>query len=115
MLLERLDVTPAELHAATGWEITAQGACRGDRCVPLTGVTVGSDGRLDVRLFAERMQMPIATDEEAGVWALGPPTGGHVLDSAEMPDLELPSFDSGRFDVASLRGRKVLLLAWASW
>jgi hypothetical protein len=27
----------------------------------------------------------------------------------------LPDFDGKPFDVASLRGRKVLLLAWASW
>ena len=115
MLLERVDVTPAELHRATGWEITPRGACRGDRCVPLPGLEVGDDGRLDVREFAERMQMPVATDEEAGLWALGPPSGGRVLDSAEMPDIVLPDFDGGRFDMASLRGRKVLLLAWASW
>ncbi len=115
MLFERLDVTPAELHRVTGWEITSQGACRGDRCVPLPGVEVGADGRVDVRAFAERMQMPIAADDDTGVWALGPPSGGRVLDSAEMPDVVLPAFDGGRFDVTSLRGRKVLLLAWASW
>ena len=27
----------------------------------------------------------------------------------------LPDFDGNPFDVAGLRGRKVLLLAWASW
>jgi hypothetical protein len=27
----------------------------------------------------------------------------------------LPDFEGNAFDVASLRGRKVLLVAWASW
>jgi peroxiredoxin len=38
-----------------------------------------------------------------------------VLDGTEMPDLVLEDFDGGAFDFATLRGRKVVLLAWASW
>jgi peroxiredoxin len=38
-----------------------------------------------------------------------------VLDSNRMPELVLPDFDGGAFDLASLRGRKVVLIAWASW
>jgi hypothetical protein len=115
VLLDRLDVTPEELHQATGWEIKPEGACKGERCVPLAGVHIGGDGRLDVRAFASAMNMPIAEANTHGLWALGPPSGGRVLDSAAMPDVVLPDFDGDAFDVASLRGRKVLLLAWASW
>jgi hypothetical protein len=32
-----------------------------------------------------------------------------------MPDLVLQDFDGERFDMASRRGRKVILIAWASW
>jgi hypothetical protein len=115
MILDRLDVTPEELHRSTGWEIKPEGACKGERCVPLPGVSIGTDGRLDVSTFAERMGMPVAADESHGLWALGPPAGGRVLDSATMPDVALPDFNGDLFAVASLRGRKVLLLAWASW
>ena len=83
--------------------------------MPLPELHVGPDGRLDVREFAHQMRMPIAADEPHGLWALGPPSGDHVLLSAQMPDLVLPDFDGHPFDLASLRGRKVLLLAWASW
>ena len=115
MILERLALTPDELRDATGWEIKPEGACRDDVCVPLHGLETSSDGTIDVRAFAERMGMPIARDEQHGVFALGPPAGGHVLASATVPEIVLPDFDGRAFDVATLRGRKVLLVAWASW
>jgi hypothetical protein len=60
--------------------------------------------------------MPLAHDDAHGLWALGPRSGDRrVLDSTEMPDLVLDDFDGGAFDFATLRGRKVVLLAWASW
>jgi len=38
-----------------------------------------------------------------------------VLDDAVLPEIVLADFEGGSFDLAGLRGRKVLLLAWASW
>jgi len=113
MLLDRLDLTAPELRRATGWEIKPQGACKGEVCVPLPGVHL--DARIDVRLFAERMDMPLVGDESHGLWALGPRGGGRVLDDVAFPEIALPDFDGRTFDVGGLRGRKVLLLAWASW
>lgn len=115
MLLDRLSLTAEELQASTGWEIKPQGACKGDECVPLHGVDVTADGMVDVRAFAERLDMPLASDDQHGVWALGPRTSGHVLDSVDLPRLVLEDFDGNAFDVASLRGRKVLIVSWASW
>ena len=115
MLLDRLDITAEDLRRATGWDIKPEGACRGDSCVPLPGFEVGADGTVDVRGFAERMDMPLVRDEAHGLWALGPRGGGRVLDDVVLPEIALPDFDGRTFEVASLRGRKVLLLAWASW
>jgi peroxiredoxin len=115
VLLERLPTTADEIYAATGWEIKPEGTCKGTECVPLTGLPVAADGRVDIVAFAERMAMPLTVDEKHGVWALGPRAGGHVLDGAELPELALIDFGGNAFDLASLRGRKVLLIAWASW
>jgi hypothetical protein len=115
MLLDRLAVTPDEFHEQTGWEIKPEGACRDHVCVPLPGIEPAADGTLDVRALAARMGMPLAADERHGLWALGPRAGGHVLADAVLPEIVLPDFDDNSFSVASLRGRKVLLLAWASW
>jgi hypothetical protein len=115
VLLDRLDLTPEDLLRATGWELKPEGACQGDVCVPLPGLQTGPDGTIDMRLFADRMSMPLVGDETYGLWALGPRGGGRVLDDVLLPEIRLPDFEGETFDVASLRGRKVLILAWASW
>jgi len=115
VLLERLTLTPDEIAVGTGWELKAEGACRDDVCVPLGNLARAAEGTVDVRAFAERMGMPIASDERHGIHALGPRAGGKVLSSVRVPDVVLPDFDGEPFDLSSLRGRKVLLLAWASW
>ncbi len=35
MLVGSLDIDAQAFHAATGWEIKPEGACKGDLCVPL--------------------------------------------------------------------------------
>jgi len=115
MLLDSLSLSPPELLRQTGWEIKPEGACKDDVCVPLPGVETRQDGTIDARAFAERMGMPVAQDEKHHLWALGPRAGGRVLASATAPEIVLSDFDGKAFEVASLRGRKVLLLAWASW
>jgi hypothetical protein len=112
MLLDTLTVDPVELQARTGWEAKPEGLCKGDRCVP---VPAGSTGPLDVRMLSERLGMPLLQDEDTGVWALGPESGGRALTTAVAPELELPDVDGHPFRLSSLRGRKVLLVAWASW
>ena len=59
--------------------------------------------------------MPLVEDADAGVWALGPQGGGQALQHAVTPDLTLPDADGNPFSLSSLHGRKVLLVAWASW
>ena len=116
MRLDRLDLTTDEFEQVTGWEIKAEGACKEDVCVPLPPLDPDAEGRIDVTVVAERLGMPIAHDESHGLWALGPRSGDRrVLDSARMPDLVLQDFDGNAFDMASVRGRKVVLVAWASW
>jgi peroxiredoxin len=38
-----------------------------------------------------------------------------MLTTATAPDLVLPDADGNPFHLSSLRGQKVLLVAWASW
>jgi hypothetical protein len=116
MRLDRLDLTAEEFEQITGWEIKPEGVCKEELCVRLPPLEPDSEGRIDVTVVAERLGMPIAHDESHGIWALGPRSGDRrVLDSARMPDLVLWDFDGDVFDMASLRGRKVVLIAWASW
>jgi hypothetical protein len=116
MRLDRLDLTAEEFEQTTGWEIKPEGVCKEELCVLLPPLEPDSEGRIDVTVVAERLGMPIAHDESHGIWALGPRSGDRrVLESARMPDLVLRDFDGDVFDTASLRGSKVVLIAWASW
>jgi hypothetical protein len=112
VILEQLEVSREEFGRRTGWWAEPDGACKADRCVPLPDA---AGERLDVRTLAERLGMALVHDESHGLWALGPEAGGHVLLSAEMPELELPDRHGNPFSLASLHGTKVLLVAWASW
>jgi hypothetical protein len=112
VILDRLELTRAELEAKTGWSLKPEGLCRDDRCVPFPAAT---NGPVDVRVVAERLRMPVVHDEQHGLWALGPESGGHVLESARLPAIVLADVDGRSFDFASLRGRKLVISAWASW
>lgn len=113
MLLERDTIAAAEFAAGTGWKIEPQGACLGHECVPLRDLD--PSGPMPVEALAAAMGMPLVHDADHGIWALGPRSAGSVLASAEAPALVLDDFGGDAFDLASLRGRKVLLIAWASW
>ena len=105
----------ATFEAATGWAVEPEGACKGDVCVPLPDDVHDGDS-LDAAAVAERLGMPILRDDEHGLAALGPATVvGRALESAEAPELELPDVDGNVFRLSSLHGKKVLLVAWASW
>jgi hypothetical protein len=117
VILSELAVDAGEFEARTGWAIKPQGACKGEVCVPLPDGVSLPDGRLDPKVLAERLGMPLVTAEGRGVWALGPETAatGRSLTTAVAPDLELPDADGNVFRLSSLHGQKVLLVAWASW
>ena len=113
MIVDSLLVDASTFAELSGWEAKAQGLCKGERCVP---VPRRSDGLVDVEGFARRLQLPIVHDEAHGLWAIGPEgAGGAFLESAECPEIVLPDLDGNEFSVSSLRGRKVVLVAWASW
>jgi hypothetical protein len=75
----------------------------------------GTTEPLDARVVAERLGMPLVHDAPSGLWSLGPEAGGRALTSVIFPDLVLPELDGCPFELAALRGLKVLLVAWASW
>jgi hypothetical protein len=118
MLLRSLAVDPVEFGRATGWSVKPEGACRGDLCVPLPAGVSKSDGALDAVALAERLGMPLVAADAGGLWALGPASAptGRSLPTATAPELVLPDLRTGdAFALSSLRGQKVVLLAWASW
>lgn len=114
MILTTLVADPGVLTTQTGWVAKPEGLCRGEVCVPAPGA-ITEDGRLDVTVIADRLRMPLVHDEAHGLWALGPSSGGRALATAVAADPVLTDRRGNPFQLSSLHGRKVLLLAWASW
>lgn len=113
MILKDLKIPKAEFESATGWALKPEGACKGDVCVPLAGAPAAT---VDVQALAQALGMPLVHDADHGVWALGPEClGGRALSTAEAPDVTLPDLDGKPFQLSSLRGRKILLYAWAPY
>ena len=114
MITDTLTVSVDRFEAETGWAIKPQGACKGELCVPLPA---GADsGSVDVASVAVALGMPVVHDEERGLWAVGPETlSGHALSTVEAPELELPDLEGNMFRLSSLRGQKVVLIAWAPY
>ena len=113
MLLSDLTMPALDFEAATGWAAKPEGMCKGAVCVPAPGAV--TDGTVDVEAVAARLGMALVRDEHRNVWALGPESGGRALTTAVAPDLELPDADGNPFELSAMLGRKVLLVAWASW
>ena len=114
MITTTSQVPVDELARETGWDVKEQGACRGEQCVPLPQGTL-QDGSVDLAGFAERLRMPLLQDAEHGLWSLGPQGGGRAMTTAQAPDLVLPTLTGQPFPLSALRGKKVLIAAWASW
>ena len=72
---------------------------------------------LNFSALADQMAKPWAGDSKNRVWYFGAEAAdrGNALRSLEAPDFELPDLDGKMHRLSDYRGRKVFLLAWASW
>ena len=116
MILTSLDsVSALDFAEHTGWEPKPEGLCRGEVCVPAPG-SLRADGTIDVEVATARLGMPLVHDELHRTWAVGSATlGGKALATATAADPELLTRDGNPFRLGSLRGRKVLLVAWSTY
>lgn len=101
-----------EFEQQTGWELRPEGVCKDDRCIPWPEPVSDT---IELAAISEHLSMPLVREPDAGLWALGPECGSKALTSAHAPDLALPDWQGESFRLSSLRGQKVLLIAWASW
>ena len=113
-------VTADELTLITGFEVKPEGACLGEICIPLRDdLTATRDGKkwINATALAGKVQQAVAHDAENGVWSFGqvPAAVQSTLGSAIAPDFELKDRDGNTVRLSDFRGKKVLLMTWASW
>ena len=114
MITDSLTVDRATFEQRTGWQLRPEGACKGAVCLPLTASIEGDT--IDLETLAPQLGLPLVEEPNTGVWSVGPESiDSHTLTTAEAPDLRLPDLDGNEFALSSLRGQKVLLVAWAPY
>jgi hypothetical protein len=94
-----------------GWERKPEGLCRDAMCVPVP------DGPLSLTQVAQALRRPLVLDESAGIGAIGVSDldRNGALSSGLAPDFTLKDLAGDEWTLSQLRGRKVVLYAYASW
>jgi hypothetical protein len=113
-------ISNADLSLATGWELKPQGACLGDRCVPIPAGRESEfvrPGLFNLSTLARHLGQPSVYDEQHDLWSFSeaPEEIGNRLRSLEAPDFSLPDLDGKFHSLSDYRGQKILLMSWASW
>ena len=115
---ERIFVPAADLERATGWALKPEGLCREAVCVPVRdrAALVGAAG-VDLAAFAAALGRPLALDAAEGAAALGTAAADRAasLAAREAPDFSLPDLAGRLHTLSEHRGKKALLIAYASW
>ena len=114
----RVRLSPAALKTALGWELKPQGLCKDDRCVHVSRHKdlVNADG-VELAGFAELLSRPVALDTAERVAYVGVSASDRStqLASLDAPDFTLPDLNGRPHALSDYRGKKVLLVAYASW
>ena len=109
---------PADvLEETLGWDLQPEGLCRGVVCVPVDQSALVREDGLDLAVLAGALQRPLVTDEKHAVASLGAShhDRGEALASLQAPDFTLPDLDGNQHSLSDQRGKKILLVAYASW
>ena len=116
-------VTTADLTRATQFELKPQGVCRDELCFPLPkarrGEFVREDGKVvwfGLTAFARLVGQPVAQDAASSAWYFGLRSDQQQgLSSLKAPDFTLPDMAGKMHSLGDFRGKKILLVTWASW
>jgi len=109
-----------DIERATGWAWKPEGLCRDDTCMPLPhqAQRAMTDGdRLDIAALWRHAGWPVVHDDAARIWVLGEGAAQRAdeLATGDAPDFALPDLDGRMHRLSDFRGRRVFLVAWASW
>jgi hypothetical protein len=115
---DRVWLSPAALETALGFRLEPRGLCRGHVCIPTAGRPgLVSERGVELGALAELLDRPLAVEPGARVAALAAPAAERAarLASLEAPDFALPDLAGRVHRLSEHRGKKVLLIAYASW
>ena len=117
-------ITTADLLRATRFVIKPQGVCRDDLCFPLPksrkAEFVSKKGArtwFNLSEFARLVKQPVVLDDKNGIWYFGKREDerGTYLASLKAPNFTLPDMSGHTHSLSDYRGKKVMIITWASW
>jgi hypothetical protein len=117
-------ITTSDLTRATRFVIKPQGVCRDELCFPLPKSRKaefvskkGATTWFNLSEFAQLIRQPVVADQKNGVWYFGARDAEQngYLASLEAPNFTLPDLNGRMHSLTDFRGKKVLLVTWASW
>lgn len=113
---DALWIQKADLPSINGFELKPQGACREDICIPIPRPMMRG-ARFNLTAFAERIGQRVVADPGARVWSFGeiPVVRGAFLESRVAPEFSVPDRTGRPVRLSRFRGKKVLVVTWASW
>ena len=104
----------SDLPRINEFAVKPQGACRADVCIPL-GKDLKRNKWLNLSGFARKIRQPFVN--EGPLWSFGeiPVLRAGFLNSRIAPDFAVKNRQGATVRLTDFRGRKILLLTWASW
>jgi hypothetical protein len=108
----------AAVKDALGWELHDGLLCSDAMCVPVAdAAALEQGGAIDLAGLAAALDRPLAVDvgERAAYLGRSAQERAQELASLHAPDFTLPDLEGRPHSLAEQRGKKVLLVAWASW
>ena len=105
-----------DLPRVNGFALKPQGACRADLCIPIPKDMVRGD-YFNLTAFAKKAGQLVVADAEARVWSFGEmqALGGGLSNSRMAPDVTVADRLGSPVHLAGFRGKKALVVTWASW
>lgn len=113
---DALWIRKSDLPRINDFELKPQGACRADVCIPIPpAMTRGT--MFNLSAFAQRVGQRVVADPANRAWSFGeiPVVRGAYLESRLAPDVSIPDRKGRTVRLSQFRGKKVLLVTWASW
>ena len=117
-------ITTNDLARATRFVIKPQGVCRDELCFPLPKKRLAefvskkdATTWFNLTEFARLIKQSFVVDQKNSVWYFGAREAeqNSYINSLEAPNFTLPDLNGKLHSLADFRGKKVLLVTWASW
>jgi AhpC/TSA family len=111
---DNLWIKQKDLPRINQFEVKPQGACRADVCIPLSK-TLKTGEWFNLTGFARKIGETVVSEQNVHSFGEIPVLRGAFYNSRMAPDFSVPNRQGKPVHLSDFRGKKVLVVTWASW